>query len=142
VDVGRSSFQLANYGLSRWAMIPARRLYRDDKISAFDDFHLRRQVELEALKLYLAIAARRDRNTNLAHMTYDQIEVLTGIERGRIKSAISFLAGQLLIHVEHVPSRGDYGFANAYRLVHLDALVHMGTRLRGGAEIFGVPVDE
>jgi hypothetical protein len=51
----------------------------------------------------------------------------TGFERGRIKSAISVLAAQGLVHVEHTKSiRSDFGIANAYRLAFIQPRVHMG----------------
>ena len=53
-------------------------------------------------------------------------------ERGRIKSAISVLAAQGLVHVEHTKSfRSEFGIANAYRLAFIQPRVHMGTFGRG-----------
>ena len=130
---GRSHYLLADFNPAEgWAKLPARKLYSGGSVTAFRDFHLRKAVELNALKLYLMIAARRDRATNFAHCTYDQIEAYAGIDRAHIKSAISFLAAHGLIHVEHIPSRiSEYGISNAYRLVHLHSYTHMGTRGRG-----------
>jgi len=55
-----------------------------------------------------------------------------GLDRGRIKTAISVLAAQGLVHVEHVPSlRSDYGISNAYRLAFIQTRNHLGTRGRG-----------
>jgi hypothetical protein len=87
--------------------------------------------ELHALKLYYLFARRRSNETNMAHLSYDKIEEYTGIERARIRKAISFLAAIGLVHVEHVPSRlNERGIANAYRLPFLDPYVHLGTRGR------------
>jgi hypothetical protein len=57
-------------------------------------------IELEALKLFLQFAQRRDQSINLASIGYDKIEEYTGITRIRIRYAISFLVSNWLIHVE------------------------------------------
>jgi hypothetical protein len=49
-------------------------------------------TELHALKLYYLFARRRSNQTNMAHLSYDTIEEFTGIERTRIRRAISFLS--------------------------------------------------
>ncbi len=80
---------------------------------------------------------RRSNDTNMAHLSYEKIEEYSGIERPRIRRAISLLAAIGLVHVEHLPSRtNDRGTANAYRLALLDPYVHLGTRGRDPA--FGV----
>lgn len=125
----QSTYQLIDFNpAAGWGKLPARSLYHNGMILAFHEFHLRKKVELDALKLYFAIIARRDNNSNLARMNYDTIETYTGIPRNRIKSAISLLAANSLIHVEHIASTiSDFGVSNAYRLVHLDQRRHMGT---------------
>jgi hypothetical protein len=129
---GRSTFQLTGYNLAGgWSKLPARRLYSAGRILAFDHFKLRNVTELHALKLYYLFARRRSNQTNMAHLTYDTIEEFTGIERTRIRRAISFLSAIGLIHVEHLPSRlYERGTANAYRLAFLDSYNHLGTRGR------------
>ena len=129
---GRSTFQLTNYHApGGWSKLPARRMYSSGRIIAFDHFNLRTMTELHALKLYYLFARRRSNDTNMAHLSYDKIEDYSGIERGRIRKAISFLASVGLVHVEHVPSRlNERGTANAYRLPFLDPYVHLGTRGR------------
>jgi hypothetical protein len=68
-------------------------------------------------------------------MSYEKIEDYAGVPRNRIKSALSFLAVNNLVHVEHVPSStSDYGISNAYRLAHLETNRHMGNR---GRRLFG-----
>ena len=130
---GRSSYRLCEFNPSAgWAKFPAAGLYREGRISFFDEFHLRKRVELDALKLWYFFAARRDNDVNLAKVTYDQISELTGIARDRIKSGLSLLAANGMIHVEHIPSRhSDYGIANAYRLPQIQSSRHMGTVGRG-----------
>ena len=130
---GRSSYSICNYDpTSGWAKFPALPLYRHGIITAFTDFKLRSPAELDALKLYYLFAARRDRTTNFAKISYDRIEEMTGISRTHIKRGLSTLAANALVHIEHVPrSDSEYGVASAYRLVHLDSYNHMGTTGRG-----------
>ena len=130
---GRSSYQLKHFGMrDGWCKLPAKRLYSVGRIIAFQDFTLRKAAELNALKLYYLFAARRGEDTNMANISYDRIADYAGLDRGRIKTAISVLAAQGLVHVEHVPSMtNDYGIANAYRLAFIRSRDHMGTHGRG-----------
>ena len=131
-ESARGIYQLVNYDPAKsWGKLPARPLYRQDRILAFRDFHLRRVVELDALKAYFSFVARRNNKTNFAHMSYYKIEEYSGIPRNRIKSAISLLVAHSLLYVEHVSSDvKEYAVANVYRLAHLDAYRHMGTHGR------------
>lgn len=127
---GQSNFTLLNFDqYGGYAFLPAKPLYNArGRVSFFQEFKRRKAVELDALKLYLLIVSRRDRNTNLAHITYDKIVEYTGMDRDNIKTAISILAANGMVHVEHLPRQiSQYGFSSAYRLVHLDAYRHMGT---------------
>lgn len=128
----QSAYRIVDFDPSRgWGKLPARGLYRQDAIPAFHEFRLRRATELDALKLYYGVVARRDNDTNLARMNYETIEDYTGVPRNRIKSALSLLAVNHLVHVEHVPSwTSGYGVSNAYRLAHLETNRHMGNRGR------------
>lgn len=135
-DGGRSVVGLANYDQVPWAKLPFRGMYEHGRIRAFDDFKLRKVIELDALKLFLLFAQRRDQGTNLANISYDKIEDYTGIARVRIKHAISFLVSHLLIHVEQIPSRQtEFGVSHAYRLVGVDTHIHMGTRGRSMIQV-------
>ncbi|QUD86241.1 hypothetical protein [Phenylobacterium montanum] len=129
---GRSTYALNGFDLTRgWAKLPARLLYQSDSITAFRDFKLRRPAELNALKLYLLFVAGRGRDTNMANISYDKIAEQTGVERNRIKQALTILAVAGLVHVERIPSaENEYAVANGYRIAHLDPYVHMGTRGR------------
>lgn len=128
----QSAYRIADFNPALgWGKLPARGLYRQDAIPAFHEFRLRRATELDALKLYYGVVARRDDDTNLARMNYETIEDYTAVPRNRIKSALSLLAVNNLVHVEHVPSwTSDYGVSNAYRLAHLETNRHMGNRGR------------
>jgi hypothetical protein len=131
-DGGRSVVRLANFDQVPWAKLPFRGMYEEGRIRAFDEFRLRKVIELDAMKLFLLFTQRRDQSTNLANIGYDKIEEYTGIARVRIRPAISFLVSHLLIHVEQIPSRQtDFGISHAYRLVGVDPHIHMGTRGRG-----------
>ncbi len=130
---GRSTVQLSGYDpTAGWAMLPARKLYSGDGIMAFADFHLRKKAELDALKAYLAFAARRDRNENRAFITHEQLHDYAGIPDGRIKSAISLLVVNHLVVVEQVERTGGVGVSHSYRLNHLAPTRHLGTTGRAG----------
>jgi hypothetical protein len=67
-------------------------------------------------------------------LSYDKIEEYAGIERHRIKPAISVLLNVGLVHVERTESRfNERGTANAYRLAFIDSYLHFGTRGRDPA---------
>jgi hypothetical protein len=131
---GRSSYMLTNYDRRiGWAKLPAKSMYSVGSIVAFQDFRLRRATELDALKLFFLFVARRGGDTNMANIGYDKIRDYTGIERGKIKPGISFLASLSLVYVEHVPSKTNaHGVASAYRIAGVDPYSHMGTRGRSG----------
>lgn len=126
----RSTFQISNFNPARgWAKIPARGLYNDSgQIPSFFDFNLRKAAELHALKLYLLFAAFRDNRSNKAQIGYDKISAYTGIDRGRIRSALSLLTTHELVYVEYAPTTsGICNLTSFYRLAKLDAYKHNGT---------------
>ena len=125
---GRSTYALTGYNQAPWGKLPAKRMYKGGAIAAFEDFKLRSQAELNALKLYLLIAARRDYETNTAHIGYEKIVEYTGMRRERIKPAISVLLANNMIHIEHFrTNRNAAGVSVGYRLVGVDPFRHMGT---------------
>jgi hypothetical protein len=128
----RSTYELADYNsTSGWAKFPVKSMYAAGRIVAFDDFRLRKAVELDALKLFFLFVAYRDNGTNMATIGYEKINKYSGVKKERIKSAISFLASLSLVYVEQVPSRiNAYGVSNAYRIVGIDPFNHRGTRSR------------
>jgi hypothetical protein len=141
---GRSTLQLTNYDpKSGWCKLPAKKLYVTGCVEAFKDFKLRSASELHALKLYFLFAARRGRDTNMAHLSYDKIHEYSAIPDNRIKTAISLLASLSLVYVEHLPSnKNEHGTFNACRLKGLEPRVHLGTRGRGmDADQFDTEVD-
>ena len=130
---GRSGFSLVGFDPAmNWAQLPARGLYQHDRIAMFEHFHLRLPAELDALKLYLLFASRRDRATNMAMITYDKIVERTGVNRNNIKRALNVLASAGMTHIETAPSQvSEMGIASGYRLAHLNTRQHMGTTMRG-----------
>lgn len=123
----RNAYKLANYDRTGWGMLPAKKLYDNSgQIRFFKELSLRNRTELHALKLYLLFIAMRDNDTNMAQISYNKIEEYLGIPREHIKSGLSLLAANSLIHVEQIPSR-EKGVFNAYRIIHLQSNVHMGT---------------
>jgi hypothetical protein len=130
---GKSYYKLTRFGLKEgWCKFPAKPLYVASRIVAFQEFSLRRSSELNALKLCYLFAARRGEDTNMANISYDKISDYAGIDKARIKTAISVLAAQGLVHVEHAPSlKSLYGVSNGYRLAHIRPRSHMGTLGRG-----------
>ena len=129
---GRSSFQLVDFNPAEgWCMLPCGTLYSGKVIEAFRHFHLRKKVELNALRLYLLFAVRRGRDTNLANISFEKITEYSGVRAHDIKPATSLLAAVSLAYIERTPSDvSEFGVANAYRLVGLDSTRHMGTRGR------------
>lgn len=127
---GRSTYQLTNYGESNvWAALPAKPLYdRSWAIPMFNDFHLRKAAELDAVKIYLAFAARRDTAQNVTRITYDQIGKYAGVHIGKIKPALGVLNINGLITVEsYERADGLPGAAHGYRLSHLFPSRHAGS---------------
>lgn len=127
--VGRSHYALTDYDpTAGWGKLPAAKLYHNGVIEAFAGLQKRKQVELDAMKLFLLFVARRDNSTNMALLNYDQIEERSGVARARIKPALSMLCAMGLIQIEHLPRRfGEPGVASGYRLTHVDSHRHMGT---------------
>lgn len=130
---GRSTYRLEAEEGASWAMLPARPLYdAQGRIAAFTDFKLRNQTELNALKLYFLFASRRDIKSNMAPLSYDKIMLYSGLERLRIKDALSMLSALHLVYVEQMPSTVyEPGASNAYRLVGLHPRMNMATMGRG-----------
>ncbi len=128
----QSKYWLPQFNPSEgWAKLPESRLYRGDHIQVFMEFHLRKRAELDALKLYLLFAAKRDRKTNLAHITYPQITVATGIGSNSIKAALTVLSIHRLVYQEWTPSNLDPNrMAACYRLADMGSYQHQGTRNR------------
>lgn len=125
----RSNYWLVGFDPhARWGKLPAKPLYSGGAIEAFRDFKLRTRTELDALKIYLNVVARRKQETNMAHVSYPAMEEATGVATNRIRSALSLLAALGLVHIERIPRMGHAsGFAYAYRLPHIQPRRHMGT---------------
>ena len=105
---------------SGWGKLPASGLYRNGRILAFDTFKLRNPAELDALKLYFLLIALRDNKTNRAYISYEKIREYTVIWPNRIRPAISLLAANSLVSVNHISSlTSEFGYANEFHLPHV-----------------------
>jgi hypothetical protein len=120
-----SVYQLVGYNPKQgWAKLPYRHLYHEGCIKVFNEFHLRKKTELNALKMYLLVAAFRNNDLNHTIISYEKINHYTGIPENDIRSAISSLVNLNLIQVDRAPSevvKDAEGWTmkskNIYRLV-------------------------
>lgn len=113
-----------------WAKLPVKSMYDKDYsfIMPFNDFHLRKKVELDALKLYLILVAFRDEKSNSTVMKYETISDYTGIVTNDIKSASSFLVSLNMINVDKSTIE-DYEmkrWRNVYRINGINRYRHAG----------------
>ena len=126
--LGRSTYGLAGFSQARdWAKFPGSGMYREGRITMFADFHLRRRVELDALKLLFLFAARRDRAINVARLSYDKITSYSGMSRDHVRSGLSMLVNHDLVQIDRTPGTNEHALASAYRLTLIDPHRHMGT---------------
>ena len=117
--------------MTGWGKLPAKKLYDSEleKIIAFKNFHLRKKVELNAMKIYFLALTLRNNSTNYAQMTYKTITQYTGIQRNDISIATSFLVATELLRINQVESKkNENQFTNIYRLVGVDPYNHAGTK--------------
>ena len=124
-------YQLRNYDSSRgWAKLPCQRFY-SNTTHVFDEFHLRKKTELNALKMYLLIVAFRDNKKNHTIISYEKINFYTGISENEIRSALSLLVNLNLVQVDKYsnPKNPEEDWTmkskNFYRLVGLKGR-HLG----------------
>lgn len=126
---GRSQYRFTSSD-TPWGKVAVRTLYdRSGAITAFDAFRLRNPLELDALKLYLLLIAFRDAKENYASMSYHRMNEYTGVQVGRIKSAMNYLVVSRLIYVER-EAKDPFDRtnpANLYRLRGVDPHRHAGT---------------
>jgi DNA-binding transcriptional ArsR family regulator len=55
---GRSTYRLRRFNPpAKWGKLPAQRMYASGRITVFKDFGLRKEIELNALKLFLLLVA-------------------------------------------------------------------------------------
>jgi len=123
-------YKLVNNNFDQyWAKLPFQYLYSGRHISFFNSCNLRKRVELDALKIYLLLVAFRDNNINHAAIAYPKMAIYTGIDRNRIRHALSLLVAHELISVDQIVQRasGDEGprAVNYYRILGLSG-VHFG----------------
>ena len=77
----------------------------------------------------------RDNDRNVAIIGYDKIHEYTGIPINDIKSSISHLINNGLIHVESDVSQvHNKRNMNVYRITHIDPKYHRGTQSKDPTE--------
>ena len=132
---GRGSYGLAGFDPSaHWAKLPCSGMYRNGRIGLFGGFHLRSPAELHAVKLLLLFAARRDRHSNAAKLSYDKIAAYSGLGREHIRSGLDKLINHDLVHIDRSPGvANEHAVVSAYRLAGIDSYRHAATTGRAEA---------
>lgn len=90
----RNLYALCGFTPDRgWCKLPARALIHENRseIVPFKNFTRRNKLELYALKMFLLLAANRDKSTPFAMSSYNTIEKDAGIPRNMVKKAQGFL---------------------------------------------------
>lgn len=126
----RSHYKLVDFNAEEgWAKLPAQTLYDGyGEIPAFRTWTCRSRAELDALKAYLLIASRRDRDTNAAYITHKQFNSYAKIPKTRIRNALSMLVEWGLVFADQQKrSYPEPGFTVSYRLFGLFPHQHNGT---------------
>lgn len=136
---GKGRYRFLGYDPKRgWAKLPAQKLYDGAQFRPFKAWHMRSQVELHALRLYLLIAARRDTDFNEAFLTYNKIHEMTGMKDAQITAGLSQLNTSSMIYVVNHDREG-HGMARGYRIVGVEPYRHRGTT---GRELTAANVEE
>ena len=127
---GKGRYQFIGYDPKRgWAKIPAQKLYDGRQFQPFKTWHMRSQVELHAMRLYLLIATRRDTSLNEAFLTYQKIQEMAGMRDDQITGGLTFLSASSMIYaINH--TREGHGTARGYRIAGLDPHRHGGNVTR------------
>lgn len=81
-------YRLVGYGDLGWAKLPRSHLLDQNR---FRHLGVRGNLHLNALKIYLALATFRSNESREALLSYDKIELYTGMPRPRIRAAIDVL---------------------------------------------------
>lgn len=74
-----------------WFKLPCQAIVRNGVVVPFQQFKLRSQVELFALKVYLYLAARRSNLYPCSLASYEKISKGTGVSERNIRQALVFL---------------------------------------------------
>ena len=131
--VGKTNvYTIVNHeNISGWAKLPAKGLYDKNlsTLTAFTSFKLRSKVELNALKIYLVIAAFKHNHNNYTLLSYEKITKYANVQRNDIRSALSLLVTNNLVQIDSIPSEvNEHSHVNVYRLCHLEVYKHRGTQ--------------
>jgi len=129
----RGAYRFCSYDPSTgWAKVPAQKLYlpKTRQFRPFKNWTMRSLIELDALKLYIFIAAARDRQHNETYTKYTSMEENTGVLTDRIIKGLSLLTLSGMIATTEL-TRTGFGTARSYRLIGLETRTHAGTTGRG-----------
>lgn len=114
----KNTYRIVGYERTPWGKLPKSMfLLMFDDGDTLKQISTRSKVGLNALKLYLFLAASVDQKTGYANRTYDTITKNTGIIRNEIKRGLSLLINLKLIVIEHEKPEGisnPYNFPNHY----------------------------
>jgi hypothetical protein len=83
---------------ARWFKLPCQAIVQHGVVVPFKNFTLRSRHELNALKLYLYLAARRDNVKVFSLASYENISSNTGVPERYIPKALNILAVTNLLH--------------------------------------------
>jgi hypothetical protein len=118
-------YRLQHYADRGYAQLPKRHILQSEHGSRIAQLSLRNVMTLNALKLYLLLAAFRDTRLNKALISYDKIEDYTKIRRRDIRPAISTLIEYRLID-RRGPDRGAETFEEEASLSNEYTIIGLG----------------
>jgi hypothetical protein len=109
-----NGYLLTGYDDKGWAKLPRGHLLDE---SRFKGVGIRGGFNLNAIKLYLALATFRTNNARSVFLSYDKIEKYTNIPRPRIRRAIDVLLNHDWISISsQAVAAGEKKPANVYLL--------------------------
>jgi hypothetical protein len=97
----------------QWVRLPSQYILQRKTLTAFPS---RSRVSLAALKMYLYLLERCERNATYASVSYPTIRIRTGIAQNDIPRAISALAGADLVRT-FSPRQGEDSGQNVYHFL-------------------------
>ncbi len=109
-----------------WGKLPYDHLRHGPSGGRLAAFGHRAQVDLNALKIYLALVAFRDGSSGYSSLSYDKIVAYTGVHRSRVRPALSSLYDARLVGVDPIADHRDKGNGPSRYVV--EGLVHQKIR--------------
>lgn len=108
----RNIYQMLGYPSKGWSKVPESVLDQLEHLNLKYTgiaIPFRRQILLDALKLYVLFLALRSSKTNRAKVSYVRICELTGIRKRGVRTALSLLVSLKMIHIENFRDPGTAG---------------------------------